>query len=156
MPFWNPGLKARRYNGLTDKLERVQRLFTRRLFGTCRLQYTTYNERLNYLGTKSFEPRRMHKDMIMIFKLVNNLCKVNYSDILYVTKTNSRTPGYDLKILASKSRTNVHMNYLNNRIINIWNNLDYETVHSTSLNCLKSRINKINFNRYLSIMRSIT
>ena len=34
---WNPGLKARCYNGLTDKLERVQRLFTRRLFGTCRL-----------------------------------------------------------------------------------------------------------------------
>ena len=30
----NPGLKARRYNGLADKLERVQRLFTRRLFGT--------------------------------------------------------------------------------------------------------------------------
>ena len=35
---WNPGLKSRRYNGLTDKLERVQRLFTRRQFGTCRLQ----------------------------------------------------------------------------------------------------------------------
>ena len=102
---WNPGLKAIRYNGLTDKLERVQRLFTRMLFGTCRLQYTTYNERLKYLGIKSFELRRMHKDLIMIFKLVNNICNVDYSDILYVTKTNSRIRGHDLKILASKSRT---------------------------------------------------
>ena len=43
---WNLGLKARRYNGLTDKLESVQRLFTRRLFGTCGLKYISYNERL--------------------------------------------------------------------------------------------------------------
>ena len=34
---WNPGLKAICYNELTDKLESVQRLFTRRLFGTCGL-----------------------------------------------------------------------------------------------------------------------
>ena len=41
------------------------------------------------------------------------------------------------------------MNYLNNRILNVWNNLDYETVHSQSLNCFKSRIIKINFKNYL-------
>ena len=153
---WNPGLKAIRYNGLTDKLESVQRLFTRRLFDTCGRKYTNYNERLNYLELKSLELRRIHNDLIMTFKIVNNLCKVDYSEILYFTKKNSRTRGHDLKLQACKSRTNVHMNYLNNRIINVWNNLDYETVHSPSLNYFKSRINKINFNRYLSIMRSIT
>ena len=145
----NPGLKARRYTGLTDKLESVQRLFTRRLFCTCGQKYTSYNERLNYLGLQSLELRRIHKDLIMTFKLVNNLCKVDYSEILYYIKKNSRTRGHDLKILASKSRQNVHKNYLNNRIINIWNNLDYERAHSPSLDCLKSRIIKINFNRYL-------
>ena len=46
---WNLGLKSRRYNGLTDKLESAQRLFTRRLFSTCGLKYTSYNEILNYL-----------------------------------------------------------------------------------------------------------
>ena len=132
--FWNPCLKAIRYNGLTDKLESVQRLFTRGLFGTCGLKYNNYNERLTYLGLKSLELRRIHNDLIITFKLVNNLCKVDYSDILYVTKTNSGTRGHDLKLLDSNSRTNVHMNYLNNRIINIWNNLDYE-IHSPSLNC---------------------
>ena len=91
----------------------------------------------------------------MLYHIFHNVIPL-FLTVLYVTKTNSRTRGHDLKILASKSRTNVHMNYLNNRIINIWNNLDYETVHSPSLNCFKSRINKINFNKYLSIMRSIT
>ena len=41
---WNPGLKSIRYNALTDKLESVKRLFTRSLYGTCELKYTSYNE----------------------------------------------------------------------------------------------------------------
>ena len=101
---WNPGLKSRHYNGITDKLESVQRLFTRRLFGTCGLKYTRYNKRLTYFGLKSLELRRIHKDMIMTFKQVNNLCKVDYSEILYFT--NSRTRGHGLKLLARKLRIN--------------------------------------------------
>ena len=37
-----------------------------------------------------------------ILKFNNNLCKVDYSEILYFTKKNSRTCGHDLKLLASK------------------------------------------------------
>ena len=64
-------------------------------------------------------------------------------------RKNSRTRGHGIKLVATKSRTNVYMNYLNNRILNVWNNLDYETVHSQSLNFFKSRIIKINFKNYL-------
>ena len=102
---WNPDLKARRYNGLTNKLQSVHRLFTRKLFGTCGLKYTSYNERLIYLGLKSLELRNNYKDLIMTLKLVNNLCKVDYYEILYFTKKISRTRGHDLKLMASKSQT---------------------------------------------------
>ena len=67
---WNPGLKARRYNGLADKIERVRRVFTRRLFGRCGLAYISYSERLNYLGLQSLALRRLHKDLIMIYNYI--------------------------------------------------------------------------------------
>ena len=69
---------------------------------------------------------------------------IDLSNILNPLQTNSRTRGH-----ATKSRTNIHMNYQNNRILNVWNNLEYEDVHSQSLNCFKSRIVKINFKNYL-------
>ena len=70
---WNPGLKARRYNGLSDKIERVQRVFTRILFGRCGLTYISYSERLNYVGLQSLALIRLHKDTIMIYKLIHNM-----------------------------------------------------------------------------------
>ena len=147
--LWNPGLKARRYNGLADKIERVQRVFTRRLFLRCGLAYISYSERLNYLGLQSLALRSLHKDLIMIYKLIHNICNIDLSNILNPLQTNSRTRGHGIKLVATKSRTNIHMNYLNNRILNVWNNLDYETVHSQSLNCFKSHIININFKNYL-------
>ena len=79
---WNLGLKARLYNDLTDKIERVQRVFTRRLFGRCGLAYINYSERLNYLGLQSVALRRLHKDLIIIYKLIHNICNIDLSNIL--------------------------------------------------------------------------
>ena len=85
----------------------------------------------------------------MIYKLIHNICNIDLSNILNPLQTISRTRGHGIKLVATKPRTNIHMNYLNNRILNVWNNIDYETVHSKSLNCIKSRIIKINFKNYL-------
>ena len=45
------------------------------------------------------------------------------------------------------------MYYFNNRILKVWNDLDYETVYSQSLTYFKSRIIKINFKKFLKIMK---
>ena len=127
--LWNPGIKDRRYNGLADKIERIHRVFTRRLFGRCGLAYINYSERLNYLGLQSLVLKRLHKDIIMIYKLIHNICNIDLSNILNPLQTNSRTRGHGIQLVATKYRTNIHMNYLNNRILNVWNNLDNKTVH---------------------------
>ena len=75
---WNPGLKSRRYNGLAGKINRVQQVFTRRLFGRCGLTYIRYSERLNYLCLQSLELRRLHKDIIMIYKLIHKICNIDF------------------------------------------------------------------------------
>ena len=85
----------------------------------------------------------------MIYKLIHNICNIDISNILNPLQTNSRTSGHGIKLVATKSRTNIHMNYLNNRILNVWNKIDYKTVHSQSLNCFKSRIVNINLKNYL-------
>ena len=144
-----PGLKARLYNGLADKIERIQRVFTKRLFGRCGLAYISYSERLRYIGLQSLLLKRLHKDIIMIYKIIYNMCNIDLSNILNPLQTNSRTRGHGIKLVATKYRTHIHMNYLNNLTLNMWNNLDYETVHSQSFNCFKSRIVNINFKNYL-------
>ena len=108
------------------------------------MAYIRYSKRFNYLGLQSLALRRLHKDLIMIYKLIHNMCNIYLSYILNPLKTNSRTRDHGIKLVATKSRTNIHMNYLNNRILNVWNNLNYETVHSQLFNCFKSRIVKIN------------
>ena len=40
---WNPGIEARGYIGLKRQLEKVQKYFTRRLFGRCKIPYPSYD-----------------------------------------------------------------------------------------------------------------
>ena len=58
-----------------ELIERVQRLFTRRLpcFSTERYEY-----RLNYLGLKSLRQRRIAKDLIMVFRIVHGLVDLDF------------------------------------------------------------------------------
>ena len=71
------------------------------------------------------------------------MCNIDLTNILNPLQTNSRTRGHGIKLVATKYRTNIHINYLNNRILNVWNILDYETVHSQSLISFKLRIVKL-------------
>ena len=75
---------------------------------------------------------------------------IDLTNIHNQIQTNSRTRG--IKLVVIKSCTKIHMNYLNNRVVNICNNLDYATVYSQSLNWYKSCIIKINLNEYLLII----
>ena len=75
------------------------------------------------------------------------MCNIDLTNILYSLLTNSRTRGHVITLAATKYRTHIHMNYLNNIILNLWNNLDYEIIHSQLLNSFKSRTIKINFKK---------
>ena len=55
------------YLELIDALEHVQRSFTKRLHGLNNLNYGGW---LNIVGLKSVELRRIHTDLIILFKLL--------------------------------------------------------------------------------------
>jgi len=60
--IWSPWLQQD-----IDKIERVQRRFTKRLPG---FKYLSYSERLLQLNLTSLELRRLHADLVMCYKLI--------------------------------------------------------------------------------------
>ena len=79
---WNPGIEARVYIGLKRQLEKVQKYFTHRLYGRCKILYLSYDERITFLDIDSLEIRRMRFDLIMLYKVINGLIDIGPSRIL--------------------------------------------------------------------------
>ena len=69
--FWSPN-----YRKDINKVERVQRRFTRMLLG---LEKLNYKERLNRLELYSLEHRRMRGDLIEVYKIMMGIDRENAS-----------------------------------------------------------------------------
>ncbi len=73
---WSPFLDHRSSLGCLgslDRLEAVQRSFTRRLFKRCSLPDMAYKDRLELLGIESLELRCLKFDLCTLFKIVKGL-----------------------------------------------------------------------------------
>ena len=130
---WSPQYKK---DAIT--IENVQRRATRLL--PC-LKNKTYSERLKFLGLPSLEYRRERADMIQVYKILNDIDKVN-KDKLFTMSHNIGTRGHQFKIYKNRYRLNVRGNYFSNRVIDLWNELPENTVMALTLNSFKSRLNK--------------
>ena len=69
---WSPHLKQD-----IEKIERVQRRYTKRL---CGLSNISYSERLRRLQICSLEQRRLHFDLFMCYRIIFGLVNVCVSD----------------------------------------------------------------------------
>ena len=67
-PVWNPYLKKD-----TLLLESVRKKFTRNVFLRCNIPFCSYDDRLDILGSKSLEYRRLQLDIILMFKIYHKL-----------------------------------------------------------------------------------
>jgi len=67
---WSP---HHRY--MIDKIESVQRFFTKKLSG---LQNLTYLQRLKVLGLKSLERRRLIFDLVLCYKIIQGLLQHHF------------------------------------------------------------------------------
>ena len=138
--IWNPFLLQD-----IDKLERVQKLFTRKLPG---LQTVNYSERLKILNLKSLEERRIVKDLIMVYKIVHGLIAIDFN-LFFVPWINHGTRGHSQKIFPTQSRLDIRKYYFSNRVIPIWNSLPENIISSPNLSIFKKRVNSYNFENFL-------
>ena len=86
---WNPYLLHD-----VDRLEKVQRAYTKRLTG---LRDKSYKERLEVYQLISLELRRLHTDLILCYKIEKSLINLKFDDFFWRPKS----PGslrYDVMI----------------------------------------------------------
>ena len=133
--IWNP---SNIYVGLQNKIEKVQRTFTKRLFYRCGIPYTNYENRLLFLKLTSLSQRRLRADLILAYKIINGLVDVDCSGLLETYSSRSRGPS--IKVRKDKCKTNVTLNYFSNRISTPWNLLSNYTCSATSVNQFITRL----------------
>ena len=122
--IWNPY-----HITLINKLESVQRSFTKRLTG---LYNMSYEERCAKLGLERLELRRLKTDLIYSYKIIHGLTCLPVDDF-FVFSTFSTTRGNSLKLCVPVSRINCRLNFFSVRIIHIWNNLSDNVVNARNV-----------------------
>ena len=126
---WSPIIKDN-----IDRIESVQRYFTRRLPG---FRDVPYLQRLNRLNLESLERRRLKHDLILFYKIVNNKTLV---DLENSYKFVHSYRGHNKTLYHYYSRTDKRKFYFINRIVNLWNDLPEDCVNSVSLSSFKKKL----------------
>ena len=146
-PVWSPYL-----NHDIDKIESVQRNFTRKACIRCGIKFSSYTHRLYMLNLISLQKRRIINDLLLLYKIVYNISDLNFSDyfIFHTTKYNLRSntmqiklaPNIDLSLLQWKNSFFV-------RAISYWNKLPDEAVRAPSISIFKNCILKFNLDSFV-------
>jgi len=133
---WSPHCKY-----LIDKVEKVQRFFTKRLAG---LQKMSYCNRLNTLNLQSLESRRLVNDLVLCYKLLHDNFDSSITTTLNLCRNITRGHSYKLsKLLCTIDATKF---YFTNRIVNAWNRLPNFVVSSPTVAVFKKRLLDVDFN----------
>ncbi|RNA17195.1 RNA-directed DNA polymerase from mobile element jockey-like [Brachionus plicatilis] len=108
------------------------------------LKNLDYAQRLKELGLSDLQTRRLRGDLTQMYKLANNLEKVNFVNGLEI--------GYESSYNLRRHRKSMHreqvrnclprFNFFVNRVVNDWNSLPVDVVEARSLNCFKSKLDK--------------
>ena len=139
-PIWSPYLLKD-----INKIESVQRYFTRRLFPD---KHYSYAERLVLTNLDTLESRRIKSDVIMCFKIINNLVDIDPTNFFNFNSNPHNTRGHPLKLIKQIYTSNSLANSFVNRCVNCWNALPSSIVLSPTLSQFKTLINKFDFSPF--------
>ena len=121
--------------GLIEKIESVQRQFSKRIPA---LQGLSYPDRLTALNLDILELRRLRSDLCMMYEIVFGLCDVD-TDNLYVLRLDVSRPtrGHRFKIMLEHCTNNYRNNFFIQRVAPVWNSLPLAIVDFSSLSRFK-------------------
>ena len=126
-----------------DKIENVQRFFTKRLPG---LWNVPYMSRLQRLNIESLEVRRIYNDIVLFYKIVRGLIEVDFRNFFSLCENNTR--GHMYKVNVQHARLNCRKFFFINRTIPKWNALPSELAEAQSLDAFKQMLKTFNLNMY--------
>jgi hypothetical protein len=100
----------------------------------------SYGDRLRNLGLPTLQYRRIRADLVVTYKIIKNVDKVDCTNIFPIGKTNTR--GHKPKIFKKHCRTNRRTYSFSQRVVDHWNSLPDKVVEASSVDSFKSSINK--------------
>ena len=136
---WSPHLK-----GDINRIESVQRFFTKKLFQRCGISSSGYHDRLSKLNLKTLEHRRLVADLVMVFKMLNNYIDVDPNVLFNLKPNNYNLRGHSQTLIRTRATSNTLLNSFPSRIVRIWNNLPEYVVCSSSIGFFKYHVNSLN------------
>ena len=72
-----------------ETIERVQKIFTKRLFYRCKRDYVAYEARCEQLNLNSLEMRRLKQDLCMCYKILHGFVNINSDNFLHLSTSNT-------------------------------------------------------------------
>ena len=150
---WSPS-----YLADIDKIERVQRYFTRRLFAKLNLDSRSYPDRITILKLEPLELRRLRSDLVMVFKCLNG--EVDACKNMFSFSANTFTRGHLMKLNKRNFKKNVLKHSFSVRVIDAWNSLPTTVngkflLNSTNSKIFKKLLENVNLNSFLKFDRNL-
>ena len=138
--IWNPSLIKE-----TQNIEKTQRKFTKYLCKKTNIKFSHYFERLAKLNLESLEEGRLKLDLIILYKILNNLIEIDFKDHfqLNLSSRQHNLRGHNRKLFIPKYQgTSIRQNFFIHRVLPLWNNLPQHIVNSENLIIFKNNLNK--------------
>lgn len=130
--IWSPYLRKH-----IDCIEKIQRNFTRKIYG---MNGIDYSDRLRLLNLHSLEFRRVRGDLIETYKILHGIYDTNTTACLFNLSNSDFTRGHNLKLNKPFCNTRKFHQFFTNRTISLWNSLPSDIVNAVSINSFKNRI----------------
>ena len=98
----------------------MQRRFTKRLYG---MHNICYVDRLKLCNLELLELRRMHADIIMLYKILNGHICINLDNCICLSSGEHSTRGNRLKLHKFFANLDIRKYFFAVRTVNLWNTL---------------------------------
>lgn len=131
---------------LTDRIEQVQRQFTKRLRS---ISHLTYLERLALLGLEPLELRRLRSDLLFYFKILNNHTVFHpnhYFSYHQPSLSNRVSSPHLVKPLGCTRTVSGSFFY---RAVDCYNRLSADIRHSDTPRCFFRKLFNVDFTPFL-------
>ncbi len=148
--IWNPYLVIE-----IRKVEPIQKTFTKLICQKSNISYRNYLHRLEILQLETLEQRRLKSDLILTYKIQNNLLNIG-SELSFTASNisnhyNLRRHNQTFK-LPNISKSTVRQNFFHNRIVKLWNKLPQDLVSSKSLIEFKNKLKSIDLSKFYDLV----
>ena len=137
-------------NYLIDKIERVQRYFSRRVLFRTKPPYLS---RLEILKLETLEIRRIKFDLKLCYKIINGLCDLNF-DKFFTFASSSVTRGHNYKLIKPLSKNNWLLNFYSSRVVSYWNSLPSDVVNVPSFAIFVKKLNLVDLDKFCIVGRA--